>query len=98
MKKLLFIFPLFMIIGMPNVLLYITLFNYEHSVWFVVTSYLSAFFGTGLIFGFIPFGDEPSFIGNIDNNETKPSINQNWIVFFISLIINLTVANFCGNV
>jgi hypothetical protein len=98
MKKVFILIALMFILGFPNLILFLTVFQHTHSVWLVFTSFGSAFIGTGIIYGFSDFSDEPRFIGNIDNNYTKPRINQNWAIFFISLVINLTVANFCDNV
>lgn len=47
---------------------------------------LSAFIGSGLIFGFNGYAVNPKSIGNAD--ET-PEINQVWIFFFIGSIANL---------
>lgn len=84
------IFGLIFIIGLPFPLLFA---NYEHQVWFVLVAYLSAFVGTGLTFGFSNFRTRPTQIGNFDDDGIMPKINQTWMIFFISLVINLTFAN-----
>lgn len=98
MKQLKISIALLLMIGFPNAMVSVYFLDMGHSVLLAPLSYVCAFIGTGLIYGFEDFTDQPKYIGNVDNNYTKPRINQNWIVFFICLIINLTVANLCGNV
>jgi hypothetical protein len=83
-------FGLIFLIGLPFPLLFA---NYEHQIWFVLLAYLFSFVGTGLIFGFSNFRTRPTQIGNFDDDGIMPKINQTWMIFFISLVINLTVAN-----
>ena len=99
MEKVLKIFKIIislcLMIGIPQVIISTEVLEMGHSILFTPLSYLNAFIGTGLIFSFGGFRTRPSHIGNIDST-TIPKINQNWAVLFITLIINLTVANLCG--
>lgn len=95
MKQVKIFLALPLMIGIPNVIISVALGGI-HTPWLAVSSYISAFIGTALIFGMDGFRSRPTNIGNVDGNKTIPRINQNWIVFFISLIINLTMANLCG--
>jgi len=47
---------------------------------------LSAFIGSGLIFGFKGYAVNPKKIGN---SESVPEINQVWMMFFIGAVANL---------
>jgi len=47
---------------------------------------LSAFIGSGLIFGFKGYAVAPKKIGNA---ELMPEINQVWMMFFIGAVANL---------
>ena len=47
---------------------------------------LSAFIGSGLIFGFKGYAVAPKKIGNA---EFMPEINQVWMMFFIGAVANL---------
>lgn len=90
------LFALLLMVGVPIVGLSVGVLDMGHAVWLTPICYLDAFLGTALLFGLQGFKSRPKFIGNIDNNRTMPVINQNWAVFFITLIINLTIANLCG--
>lgn len=83
-----------LMIGFPCPIISASL-DMQHFAWFTPICFLSSFIGVGLIFGFSEFLDKPRWIGNVDK-VTHPKINQAWAVFFISLIINLTLANLCG--
>ena len=98
MKYAKIILSLILMIGVPQVIISTELLDMGHSLLFTPLSYFNAFVGTALTFGLEGFKDRPKHIGNIDNNQTVPKINQNWIVFFITLIINLTVSNLCDTV
>lgn len=98
MKIAKIILALVLMIGVPQVIISTELLDMGHSLLFTPLSYFNAFVGTALIFGWAGFKDRPKYIGNIDNNKTVPHINQNWAVFFITLIINLTVSNLCDTV
>lgn len=91
--KILLALPLF--IGIPIPIISVSFYNNEHSVVFTAIAFACAFIATAMVYGISDFRHEPKFIGNIDK-ITMPVINQNWMVFFISLIINLIVANLCG--
>lgn len=82
--------------GIPTAVSSVVLFNEEHSVWLAVIGTLSAFLGVRLSYGMEGFYEHPKHIGNIDNS-IRPVINQNWIMFLITLIINLMVANLAGS-
>ena len=84
-----------LMIGAPCPIISAELLDMGHAVWFTPICFVSAFIGVGMIFGFSEFLDKPKWIGNVDKT-TMPHINQAWAVLFISLIINLTVANLCG--
>jgi hypothetical protein len=90
--KMLIALPL--IIGFPCPLISAELLQMNHAVWFTPICYASAFIGVGLVFGFQTYYPRPKMIGNL-NQDIKPQINQTWVVFFISLICNLTFANLC---
>jgi hypothetical protein len=85
-----------LMIGTPCPIISAEFLDMGHAAWFTPICFVSAFTGTALIFGLSGFRDRPKYIGNVDGNYTKPYINQNWAVFFISLIFNLTMANLCG--
>jgi hypothetical protein len=95
MKVVKIFLALALIMGFPIIGISAEFFDMGHSVIFTPVCYIDAFVGVGLIFGFADYKQRPKWIGNV-SPRTDPSINQNWIVFFISLIINLTVANLCG--
>lgn len=92
MKKLKRILSLPFLLGMFFPILFA---NSEegHQVWFAGLAYIFAFIGAGLSMDFKEFKIEPKHIGNLPKDGIMPIINQTWIIFFISLIINLTVAN-----
>ena len=96
MKIVKIFLSLVLIIGFPQIIISTQLLDMGHTLLFTPLSYFNAFVGTAILFGLSGFRDRPKYIGNIDNNYTKPYINQNWAIFFISLIINLTVANLCN--
>jgi len=95
MKIIKIIISLFLMIGVISPILSVFIYNNEHRVIFTPISILSAFIGTGLMFGFKGFKTEPKYIGNLDET-TQPVINQTWMVFFIALVWNLLMANLCG--
>jgi hypothetical protein len=90
MKKLQRIIGMFFMIGMPFPILFT---DWDHQIWFTPLAYLSAFIGAGLTHGFDNYRTRPYHIGNFDEDGINPKINQTWMMFFISLIINLTVIN-----
>ena len=98
MKAIKIFLALILMIGIPQVLISTELLDMSHTLLFTPLSYFNAFVGTAILFGLSGFRDRPKYIGNIDGNYTKPYINQNWAVFFITLIINLTVSNLCGQI
>ncbi len=87
---------LFLMVGALCPILSVSVFNDEHSVLFAPISVLSAFIGTGLMFGFGNYRTRPQHIGNFDSDGVIPKINQTWMMFFITLSINLFFANLCG--
>ena len=90
MKKVRRILSLPFLIGLPFPILFAST---EHQVWFTALAYAFAFIGAGLAMDFKEFKTEPKHIGNVPEDGIMPIINQTWIIFFISLIVNLTVAN-----
>jgi hypothetical protein len=82
--------------GIPVAVCSVALFNESHSVWLAVIGTLSAFLGVRISYGMEGFYEHPKHIGNIDN-KIRPVINQNWIMFLITLIINLMIANLAGS-
>jgi hypothetical protein len=64
-----------------------------HKMWFAALAYLFAFIGAGLAMDFKEFKVKPKHIGNFPESGIMPIINQTWMLFYISLVINLTVAN-----
>jgi len=98
MKAIKIFLSLILMIGVPQVIISTELLDMSHTLLFTPLSYFNAFVGTAILFGLSGFRDRPKYIGNIDGNYTKPYINQNWAVFFITLIINLTVSNLCGQI
>lgn len=87
---------LFLMVGAVCPILSVSFFDEGHSVLFAPISVLSAFIGTGLMFGFTNYRTLPKHIGNLDKDGVIPKINQTWMVFFITLAINLFFANLCG--
>lgn len=90
------IISLFLMVGALCPILSVSFFDEGHSVLFAPISVLSAFIGTGLTFGFTNYRTLPKHIGNLDEDGVIPKINQTWMVFFITLAINLFFANLCG--
>lgn len=96
MKKVKIFIAMALMIGFPCPIISAEYLDMEHSVLFAPLSILSAFIGTGLIFGFKTFKQRPMYIGNMDE-VTMPKINQTWAVFFIACICNLFLSNLCGS-
>ncbi len=90
MKQIKAIIGMFFMIGMPFPILF---HSWQHQTWFTILAYLFAFIGTGIVHGFGNYRTRPEHIGNFDSDGIRPKINQTWMMFFISLVINLTVAN-----
>jgi hypothetical protein len=79
---ILFLIGMAMLIGFIH-----PIFFTDHQQWYQgFVGILSAFIGSGLIFGFKGYATNPRRIGNIDE---MPIINQTWIFFFIGCIANL---------
>jgi hypothetical protein len=97
MKQIKTIIALFLMVGALAPVISVSFFDSEHKVILAPIAILSAFIGTGLMFGFTNFRTRPKHIGNFDKDNIKPDINQTWMVFFITLVINLFFANLCGN-
>jgi hypothetical protein len=66
--------------------IYPVLFPDSHQWWHGFAGMLSAFIGSGLIFGFKGYAVNPKKIGN---PESMPIINQVWMMFFIGAVANL---------
>lgn len=97
LEKIKIIISLMLIVGFVSPILSVYFFNEEHSILFAPISLVTSFIGTGLLFGFSNFRTLPKHIGNFDKDNVVPKINQTWIIFFISLILNLFFANLCGH-
>ena len=82
--------------GIPTAVSSVVLFNEEHSIWLGVIGIVSAFLGVTLSYGIKLFYEHPKHIGNL-YYRIRPVINQNWIMFLITLIINLMIANLAGS-
>jgi hypothetical protein len=82
--------------GIPTAVSSVVLFNESHSIWLAVIGTISAFLGVTLSYGMKGFREHPKHIGNLDGS-IRPVINQNWIMFLITLIINLMIANLAGS-
>ena len=78
------------LVGAPFPILFA---DWELQMWFTALAYIFAFVGAGLAMDFKEYKTQPKFIGNVPEDGIKPVINQTWMMFFISLVINLTVAN-----
>jgi hypothetical protein len=85
---------LFLMVGALAPIISVSFFNSEHRMILAPIAVLSAFIGTGLMYGFGGFRTMPKQIGNMDDTPVK--INQTWMVFFITLVCNLLFANLCG--
>jgi hypothetical protein len=79
---------MFFMIGMP----FPIFFPDTHYWYFGFVGLLSAFIGSGITFGFSGYRTHPKHIGNFDN-EIQPKINQVWMMFFISAVVNLLFAS-----
>ena len=88
------LFALVSLVGILPALVSVILLESEHDPILAAVAYVSAYIGTGLLYGFKSFKDRPKWIGNFD--EDLPYISQTWAVFFISLIFNLTASTLCG--
>jgi len=88
MKQLKWLVGMFFMIGMPFPLLVPDV----HQWWFGFMGLLSAFIGSGITFGFSGYKVGPKKIGNLDG-KTEPMINQVWMMFFISALVNLLWAS-----
>ena len=96
LKTITVIISLFLMVRALCPVISVSFFESEHRVILTPIAILSAFVGTGLMFGFSNYRTRPKHIGNFDKDNIKPDINQTWMVFFITLIINLFFANLCG--
>jgi hypothetical protein len=79
---------MFFMIGMP----FPIFFPDTHYWYFGFVGLLSAFIGSGITFGFNGYKVAPKKIGNLDG-KTEPIINQVWMMFFISAVVNLLFAS-----
>jgi len=96
LEKIKIIISLMLMVGFICPIISVYFFDDGHSVLFAPISVLTSFVGTGLMFGFGNFRTLPKHIGNFDKDNVVPKINQTWIIFFISLILNLFFSNLCG--
>lgn len=90
MKTIKTLVGLFFMIGMPFPILFA---DQPHQIYFTTLAYVFSFLGTGILYGFSNFRTRPEHIGNFDDDKITPKINQTWMMWFISAVINLTVAN-----
>lgn len=79
---------MFFMIGLP----FPIFFPDTHYWFFGFVGLLSAFIGSGITFGFSGYKTAPRYIGNLDS-EIQPKINQVWMMFFISAVVNLLFAS-----
>jgi len=89
LKIFLVYIKLALVIGLVPLVISLTLLEGQQSTILVPVGYLSAFIGSGSLFGFKNYKDRPKYIGNFEDD--LPYINQTYAFFFISLILNLTV-------
>jgi len=94
MKQIKIFAGLFCLVGLP-VVLASALNKYEHAPWLAVVAIVSSICGVLIFCGRDGFIHSPKFIGNL--NVDYPQINQTYAMLFVALIINLLVANLCGN-
>jgi hypothetical protein len=90
MKTIKWLIGAFFFIGMPFPVIFT---NQPHNWWYAFVGMASAFIGSGIIFGFSNYKDRPYHFGDLSENPIKPKINQVWMGFFISCIVNLFFAN-----
>jgi hypothetical protein len=84
MKQFKFLIGIFFMIGMPFPLLVPD----THKWYFGFLSLLFAFIGSGLTYGFSNYRTHPRDFGDL-NGKYQPKINQVWMMFFVSSVINL---------
>lgn len=84
MKQIKSLIGIFFMIGMPFPLF----FPDVHEWYFGFIGLLSAFIGSGITFGFSNYRTHPRYIGNSDS-DIHPKINQVWMMFFVSAVVNL---------
>lgn len=84
MKQFKWLIGMFFMIGMPFPLF----FPDTHEWYFGFIGLLSAFIGSGIVYGFSNYTTHPRYFGNLDS-EIQPKVNQVWMMFFISAIVNL---------
>lgn len=90
LKTVKLVIGLALMIGIPLPILFA---DKPHEMWYAIIALICSFLGTGLIMGFEGFKTMPKYIGNLEESEIKPEINQTWMVFFISSFITLLFAN-----
>ena len=84
MKQLKWLVGMFFMIGLP----FPILFPDTHEWYFGFIGLLSAFIGSGITYGFSNYKIHPRYFGDL-TGKTDPKINQVWMMFFISAIVNL---------
>jgi hypothetical protein len=88
MKQLKWLVGMFFMIGMPFPLLVPDV----HQWWFGFMGLLSAFIGSGITYGFSNYATHPKHFGSLDG-KTEPKINQVWMMFFVSALVNMLWAS-----
>jgi hypothetical protein len=90
MKQVKWLIGAAFMVGMPFPIL---LTDYPHQWWFAFVALASAFIGSGIIFGFSKYKTLIQHFGDLSDTPLNPKINQVWLGFFISAVINLFWAN-----
>lgn len=85
MKQLKWLIGMFFMIGMPFPLF----FPDTHQWYFGFIGLLSAFIGSGITYGFGGYRTHPKHFGDLNENPKPPVINQVWMMFFVSAVVNL---------
>jgi hypothetical protein len=84
MKQLKWLIGMFFMIGMP----FPVFVPDTHQWYFGFIGLLSAFIGSGITYGFSGYRTNPKYFGSLDG-KTEPIINQVWMMFFVSAVVNL---------
>ena len=84
MKQLKWLIGMFFMIGLP----FPVFVPDTHQWYFGFIGLLSAFIGSGITYGFSNYTTHPKYFGSLDG-KTEPIINQVWMMFFVSAVVNL---------
>lgn len=88
MKQLKWLIGMFFMIGLP----FPVFFPDTHYWYFGFIGLLSAFIGSGITYGFSNYATHPRRFGDL-TGKVEPKINQVWMMFFISAVVNLLFAS-----